>query len=61
MPPSASDCPHRLVIYTSADMTLTGGTLEIASTGRLGGGAYAANITNNATFVCKRCAEHHLP
>ena len=35
----------------SGGMTLTGGTLEIASTGRLGGGAYAANITNNATLV----------
>jgi autotransporter-associated beta strand protein len=36
--------------YTGAT-TINGGTLEIASTGRLGGGSYAQNISNNGTFI----------
>ena len=36
--------------YTGAT-TISAGTLEIASTGRLGGGSYAQNITNNGTFI----------
>ena len=35
--------------YTGAT-TINVGTLEIASTGRLGGGTYAGNIVNNGTF-----------
>jgi fibronectin-binding autotransporter adhesin len=31
--------------------TINAGTLEIGSSGRLGGGNYSANIANNATFV----------
>jgi autotransporter-associated beta strand protein len=36
--------------YTG-DTTITVGTLEIASGGRLGGGSYSASITNNGTFI----------
>jgi autotransporter-associated beta strand protein len=36
--------------YTGATM-ISAGTLEIASTGRLGGGSYAQNITNNGAFL----------
>ena len=35
----------------SGSTTINGGTLEIAATGRLGGGTYSGNITNNATFT----------
>ena len=35
----------------SGPITITTGTLEIASTGRLGGGTYMSAITNNATFT----------
>jgi len=31
--------------------TINDGTLEITSTGRLGAGTYAANITNNGSFI----------
>ena len=31
--------------------TINAGTLEIGSTGRLGGGTYAQNISNNGTFI----------
>jgi autotransporter-associated beta strand protein len=36
--------------YTGST-TISAGTLEIASTGRLGGGSYTGNISNNATFL----------
>ena len=36
--------------YTGAT-TINAGTLEISSTGLLGGGSYAANISNNGTFL----------
>jgi autotransporter-associated beta strand protein len=36
--------------YTGAT-AVNGGTLEIASTGRLGGGSYGGNISNNGTFI----------
>jgi autotransporter-associated beta strand protein len=35
----------------SGTTTINAGTLEIASTGRLGGGSYAGNITNSGTFL----------
>ena len=35
----------------SGATTITAGTLEIASTGRLGGGSYAQNIVNNGAFI----------
>ena len=37
-------------LYTGAT-TITGGTLEIGVNGRLGSGAYSANLTNNSTFI----------
>ncbi len=37
-------------LYTGAT-TITGGTLEIGANGRLGSGAYSANLTNNSTFI----------
>ena len=36
--------------YTGST-TISAGTLEIASSGRLGGGSYAQNITNNGAFL----------
>lgn len=35
----------------SGDTTISAGTLEIGSAGRLGGGNYSGNISNRATFV----------
>ncbi|NDC10545.1 MAG: hypothetical protein EBZ75_14640, partial [Oxalobacteraceae bacterium] len=35
----------------SGNTTINAGTLEIASTGRLGGGTYSVSITNNGTFI----------
>ena len=45
--------------YTGAT-TINGGTLEIASTGRLGGGSYAQNISNNGTFIYSGTANQTL-
>jgi autotransporter-associated beta strand protein len=45
--------------YTGAT-TISGGTLEIGVSGVLGGGAYAANITNNATFSYNSTATQTL-
>ena len=35
----------------SGSTTISAGTLEIGSTGRLGGGSYSQNITNNGSFI----------
>ena len=35
----------------SGATTISAGTLEIGAAGRLGGGSYAQNISNNATFI----------
>ena len=45
--------------YTGAT-TVSAGTLEIASTGRLGGGSYAGSITNTGTFIYSGANEQTL-
>ena len=45
--------------YAGATL-ITGGTLTIGESGQLGGGTYAANITNNATFVFNSSANQTL-
>ena len=45
--------------YTGAT-TVSAGTLEIASTGRLGGGSYAGNITNTGAFTYSGANEQTL-
>lgn len=37
-------------LYTGAT-TISAGTIEIGAAGRLGSGAYSANLTNNSTFI----------